>query len=120
MDEERVVALKIVHDPTHPRKALTEPEVVGGVCLGGLSFSPIPISAVLEIDDVDGVILHDIATALQAKIVDATDALLENLRPHDGGADGHDDSPVSLIERSSEELEIPLRARPMADPLKTG
>ncbi len=53
VDESEIVALEILHATPHTGEAFTEAQVVRGVCFRRFTFSPIPISAVLQIDDVN-------------------------------------------------------------------
>ena len=121
MDERQIVALHVVQRAAHPRVALAEPEVIGGVVLGRLAPGPVPAAAVLEVDDVEAMAADDVAAGLQPEVVDAAQGFLEDLRPHDGRADREDDAAVEVRERAAEELEVAARAaRPIAAPLKTG
>src|SRR4051812_8642618 len=92
--EKDVVALEIMHHAAHPGKALTKPEVVSRVVLRRLSFRPIPISAILQIDDIDLVIPDDFPASLQAQIVNAAKALFKDLRRHNSGAHREDHTAV--------------------------
>src|SRR3954468_23426545 len=106
LHEGEVIALQILHAPAHSRKAFAEAEVVGGVGLGRLTLCPIPVPAVLQIDDIDLVPLHDWPLRLKAEIVHATETFLEYLRPHDGCADGEYDAVVQPFNGAAEKLEI--------------
>ncbi len=59
MEEHQIIALYVMEGTSHPRVALAEPEVIGRVGLGGLAVGPIPVAAVLEVDDVEAVAADD-------------------------------------------------------------
>src|SRR3954467_8575618 len=106
MQEGDIVALEVMHCPAHAGEALTEAQVIGSVVLRRLAFAPIPVAAVLKVDDEGRGIVDDSSFGLEAEIVHATNGLFEDLRPHDRGTDGHDHAVVESFEGGAEELEI--------------
>ena len=97
----------ITHRAAHAGEGFAEAQVVGGVRFGRFAFGPIPIAAVLEIDDENGMIVHDGSARLHAQVVYATELrFFENLRAHDGGADGHNHPAVEGFHARSEEAKI--------------
>src|SRR5271166_4792702 len=105
MQEHGVVALEVMHLAAHPSVALAEPQVIGGVGLGWLAPGPVPAAAVLEVDDMDRVAGDDRAAVLESQVIHATEALLENLRPHDRRADRQDHPAVQGLDRAADEPE---------------
>ena len=104
--EGEIVALEILHAAAHAGKTFAETEIVGGIGFGRFAGGPIPIAAVLEIDDVDGVAADDGAILLETKIVHAAEAFFEDLRAHDRAADGEDDAMIETFDGTAEDLEI--------------
>ena len=86
MREGDVITLGIMHGSPHAVVAFAEAQVIGGVILGWLALAPVPAPPILDIDDINGVILHNRAILLQAQVVHAGNALFKNLRAHDGAA----------------------------------
>src|ERR1041385_3705868 len=109
LDEDHVVALEIVHCAAHAGKAFAEAKVVSGVVLGRLAFGPVPVSAVLNVHDINFMVVNDGPVSLEAQIVDATDALLENLRGHDGGTNRKNHAAVETLDRPAEKPKIDPR-----------
>lgn len=64
--ERQIVALQIIHVPAHAGEALTEPEIVGGIGLGGFSLCPVPVAPVLEIHHMDVMTADGRALVLEA------------------------------------------------------
>ena len=87
VQEDNVITLQILHRSAHARKALAEAEIVSRVVLGRFAFAPVPVAAILEIDNEDVVIMDDGLPGLEAEIVYTTDAFLEYLGSHDRGSD---------------------------------
>lgn len=87
MQEGGVVTLGVVHGAAHAGVAFAEAEVVSRVVGGRLALAPVPVAAVLDVDDINRVAVHHFAILLQAEVVDAGDAFFKNLRAHDGTAD---------------------------------
>ena len=85
MQESDVIALHVVHVAAHARKTLAEPKVICGIVFGRFALRPVPPAAILYVHYVDGVIVHDGAAGLNAKIVHAAQALLKDLWRHNGG-----------------------------------
>src|SRR5438045_6485449 len=65
MQEGDIVALEVMHCPAHAGEALTKAQVIGSVVLRRLAFAPIPVAAVLKVDDEDRVIVDDFALGLE-------------------------------------------------------
>lgn len=59
VDEAEIIVLDVVHGAAHAGVAFAEAEVVGGIGFGRFPLGPVPVTAVLEIDDVDGVAMDD-------------------------------------------------------------
>src|SRR5882724_6662376 len=78
-----VVALEVFHGATDTGEAFAEAQVVGGAVFGRFAGGPVPVAAVLNVHDVDGVVVDDGSAGLQTDVVDATDAFFEHLRGHD-------------------------------------
>lgn len=106
LNKGKIIALKVLHAAAHPRKAFAETKVVGGIGFRRFAGGPVPVTAILEVDDVDGMIFHYGAFLLEAEVVHATDAFLENLRAHDGAADGENDAVIETFNGAAEDLEI--------------
>src|SRR5262249_27763625 len=106
MNEQQVITLDVVKIASHAGIALAEPEVVSGVALGGLALRPIPVAAVLEVDDVEAMITDHALSSLKPEVVDAAQGFLEYLRAHDGRPDREDHAPFKVFERAREQLEI--------------
>src|SRR5258705_5944962 len=106
VDEDNVVALQIMHHAAHAGEAFAEAQVVGRIILWRFAFRPVPVAAVLNIDDVDIVLAHDWPPGLKSQIIHATDALLENLRRHDCGPNGKDYSAIEAFDRATENPKI--------------
>ena len=83
MGESDIVALEIMHRAAHAGETFAEAEVVGGIIFRRFALRPIPVSTILNVDNVKIMIVNDGPAILQAQIVYATDALFENLRGHD-------------------------------------
>jgi hypothetical protein len=109
VEECDVVGLDVVHGAAHAGVAFAEAEVVGGVVFGGFAAGPIPLAAVLEVDDVDGVVADDGASGLKPQVVDAAEAFFEDLRGHDGGTDGEDDAAVEGFDGAGKRGEVMSR-----------
>lgn len=120
MEEGDVVELEIMHRAAHAGEAFAEAEIVSGVFFGRFAFGPVPIPAVLEVDDVKGMVVDDGAAVLQADVVDATDAFFEDLRGHDGGADGEDEAAFEIIHGSAEETEVDVGGAPNGGTVEHG
>src|SRR3954470_8891178 len=106
VDEGGVVTLDVMHGAAHARKAFAESQIISGICFRCLAFGPIPISAILQINDENGVTRHDGTATLDAEIVHATNRLLENLRTHDRRTDGENNAAVESLDRCAEKAEI--------------
>ena len=87
LKERDVIALEVMHHAPHPREAFAKPQIISGIVLWGFTLRPIPIAAVLDIDNVNRVVVDDAVFILKAQVVHATDALLEHLRSHYRRAD---------------------------------
>src|SRR5688500_5677688 len=109
LDEGEVIALEILHAAAHAGKTFAKTEIVSGIGFGRFAGGPIPIAAVLKVDDVDGMAADDGTLLLEAKIIHATEAFFEDLRPHDGAADGEDDAVIETFDGATKDLEIGLR-----------
>ena len=90
MEESDIVALHIIHRAAHAREAFAEAQVVRWIVLRRFTLRPIPIPSVLDVHDIERMVVHNLASCLESKVVDATEALLKYLRRHDGGPDGED------------------------------
>src|ERR1051325_9522295 len=106
MQEKNGVALDVLHRAAHAGVALAKAKVVGRVVLGRLAPGPVPATAVLEVDDVDGVVADNRAARLETQVIDATQALFEHLRSHDGRADGENHAAIEIFDRRAEQAEI--------------
>jgi len=54
-----VVTLGIVHGTSHAIVALAEAQIIGWIIFGRFTLAPVPVSAILNIDDIKGMILHN-------------------------------------------------------------
>jgi hypothetical protein len=61
VEKSDIVTLDILHVATHAGETLAETEIVGWVGFGWLSFGPIPVAAVLDIDHEDRMVANDLA-----------------------------------------------------------
>src|ERR1700693_3168054 len=71
------------------------------------------MAAILDVHDINRVLVDHRAPSLPSQIVDATEALFENLRRHDGRADGKHHPAIELLDRAPKKTEI--RRRRAAD-----
>ena len=69
MCEGDVITLCVMHGAPHAVVALAEAQVIGGVILGGFALTPVPVSTLLNIYYIKGMILHDGPVILQSQIV---------------------------------------------------
>src|SRR6266480_3898462 len=82
--EQDIIALQIMHRTAHAGETFAEAKVVGRIVLWRFAFGPIPVSAILNVYDVNVVFMDNGPAFLETEVVYATDALLENLRRHNG------------------------------------
>ena len=109
LDEAGIVALEVVHRAAHAGVAFAEAQIVGRVIFRRFAGGPIPVAAILEIDDINGVSMDGAAPGLEAQIIDAAQTFLEDLRAHDGGADGEHDAAIEALDGGGEFAEINFR-----------
>jgi hypothetical protein len=113
-----VVGFEIIHGATHARKTFAEAKVVSWVGLGRFALRPIPIAAVLNVHDVDGVVADDVAPTLQPQVVHTTQTFLKHLWRHNRRADGQHHAAVQSFHRRAEQAEIRIRRAPNRRPAK--
>ena len=109
MDEGDVVALRVVHRAAHAGKTFAEAQIVGGIVLGRFALRPVPVAAVLQIHDENGVVADNHAPFLESQVVHATDALFENLRSHDRRANRKHHAAIESLDRRAELAKIDRR-----------
>ena len=112
MQERDIVALEVLHGPTHPGKAFTEPQVVSWIVFGWFPMRPVPSSTVLDIHYVYRMFPYHRSTGLNAQIIHATEALLEHLRCHDRRAHGQYDATVQAFHRPGKKSKINSSSAP--------
>lgn len=83
MNKRSIVALQVLHGASHARETLAKPQVIGWIRLRWLPNSPIPVATVLQVNNADVMVPHRGTSRLKPKIMDATEALLEDLGRHD-------------------------------------
>ena len=83
MQKRHVIAAKIFHFAPHAGKTFAEAQIVSRVVLGRFTLAPVPIAAILQINDANVVAVNDVAVGLQSQIVHAAQTLFKNLRAHD-------------------------------------
>ncbi len=108
MDERHVVALHVVKTAAHPRKALAETQVVGGVRLGGLAAGPVPAAAVLKVDHVDGMTARRRPALCSRRLLTQLRAFSKTCGPMIAEPIESTTPPSRSLHRAAEELEIPL------------
>src|SRR5439155_20345954 len=89
-----------------------EAEVVGRIVLGRFAVGPVPVAAILQIDNVNRVAANNRAARLQPQIVHTAQTLFEYLRAHDRRTNREDDAAVKLFSRSAEQPEIDVCGAP--------
>ena len=71
----------------HPGKAFAETKIIGRTAFRRFALRPVPVSAILDVDDINRMVLHDSSSGLKPEIIDEAEAFFKNLRRHDRGAD---------------------------------
>ena len=98
-----------MHLTAHAGVCLAEAQVIGRAGDGRLALCPVPVPAVLQVDDVHRVISHNWPAGLKTQMVHTTQRLLEHLRSHDRRANRQHHPAVELLECPGERLKIDLR-----------
>ena len=67
--EGNIVTLNIVHGATHPAVTLAETQVIGRVILSGFPLAPVPVSTILNIYHIDGMVFDSRPLVLKSQVI---------------------------------------------------